>query len=72
MGFMVYLSEVDPIKESRTPDVGLCATCRHRQENRSDRGTVFLFCRKSEADSRFPKYPSLPVAVCSGHEPSPR
>jgi hypothetical protein len=72
MGFMVYLSEVDPIKESRRPAAGLCETCRHRQENRSDRDSVYLYCRKSESDPQFPKYPPLPVMLCSGHEPSMR
>lgn len=59
---MVYLGVVDPIKQS------LCATCRHRKENRNDRGSVFLFCRKSETDPRFPKYPPLPVLRCDGYE----
>jgi len=70
MSFMVYLSGVDPIKESRTAGAGLCATCLHRKENRNDRGSVFLYCRKSEADRRFPKYPPLPVRACDGHEPA--
>ncbi len=57
---------MDPGKESR---LGLCATCRHRKENRNDRGSVFLFCRKSETDPRYPKYPPLPVLRCDGHSP---
>ena len=64
---MVYMSGMDPIKESRE---GLCASCRHRKENRSDRGSVFIYCRKSETDSRYPKYPPLPVVRCAGHEPA--
>ncbi|MBI3855795.1 MAG: hypothetical protein HY293_08915 [Planctomycetes bacterium] len=60
---------MDPIKESRA---GLCATCRHAKETRNDRGSVFLFCRKSESDARFPKYPPLPVTRCAGHEPPTR
>jgi hypothetical protein len=59
---------MDPIKESRE---GLCASCRHRKEYRSDRGCVFIFCRKSETDVRFPKYPPLPVRACDGREPAP-
>ena len=62
---MVYMSGMDPIKESRE---GLCATCRHRKENRNDRGSVFIYCRRSETDPRYPKYPPLPVARCPGHE----
>jgi hypothetical protein len=71
MEIMVYLLGVDPIKERRTGGAGLCASCRHRKENRNDRGSVFLYCRKSEADPRFPKYPPLPVLRCDGHEPGP-
>ena len=65
---MVYMAGMDPFKETRA---GLCATCRHRKENRNDRGSVFVFCRKSESDPRFPKYPPLPVLRCDGHEPAP-
>jgi len=57
---------MDAGKESR---FGLCETCRHRKENRNERGSVFLYCRKSESDPRFPKYPPLPVHRCEGHEP---
>ena len=64
---MVYMSGMDPIKESRA---GLCATCRHLKENRNDRGSVFVYCLKSESDPRYPKYPPLPVVRCAGHEPA--
>ena len=67
---MVYLPRMGSIKQSRPPDPGLCATCRHRKENRNDRGFVFLYCRKSEIDPRFPKYPPLPVLSCDGHDPA--
>jgi hypothetical protein len=50
---------------------GLCATCRHQKLNRNDRGSVFVFCRRSEQEPRFPKYPPLPVLRCTGHEPRP-
>jgi hypothetical protein len=30
----------------------------------------FVYCRKSESDPRFPKYPPLPVLRCDGHEPA--
>jgi hypothetical protein len=47
---------------------GLCASCKHVRRIRSDRGSVFYLCRLSESDSRFPKYPRLPVLSCSGYE----
>ena len=48
--------------------VGLCATCKHVRVIRSDRGSVFYQCTLSATDSRFPKYPRLPVLSCSGYE----
>jgi len=36
--------------------------------NRSDRGAVFFYCRKSEMDPTFRKYPPLPVLDCRGYE----
>ena len=68
MGLMVYLSKVESRKESDVPKTGLCATCSHVKENRNDRGSVFFYCRKSESDPAFPKYPPLPVRVCPGYE----
>ena len=47
-------------------DPGLCATCGHVETIRSDRGSVFLRCKLSDTDPRFPKYPTLPVVECSG------
>jgi len=69
---LVYLLDVDPIKESRPGAAGLCDSCRHRKDYRNDRGSVFLYCRKSESDPRYPKYPPLPVLACKGHEPATR
>ncbi len=49
--------------------IGLCLDCLHSKIVRSDRGTVFYRCQLSDTDSRFPKYPRLPVAACIGYEP---
>lgn len=46
---------------------GLCGNCQHAQQIESDRGTVFLRCELTLTDRRFPKYPRLPVLVCSGY-----
>jgi hypothetical protein len=35
----------------------------------SGRGSQFLLCQKSQSDARFAKYPSQPIARCSGYEP---
>ena len=47
---------------------GLCVQCRHMQRIVSERGSVFLLCRRSRTDPSFPKYPRLPVLGCSGFE----
>lgn len=47
--------------------VGLCATCVHSRQITSDRGAVFWMCGLSATDSRFPKYPRLPVVACAGY-----
>jgi hypothetical protein len=39
---------------------------------RSDRGAVFYQCGKSFEDTRFAKYPRLPVLVCAGYEAEPK
>ncbi|HLY09600.1 MAG TPA: hypothetical protein VKW04_09880 [Planctomycetota bacterium] len=60
---------MDPFKQTEELRAGLCASCRHLKKNRSDRGSIFYYCRRSESDPAFPKYPSLPVLRCRGHEP---
>ena len=60
---------MDAFKESEESRAGLCASCRHVKKNRSDRGAVFYYCRKSETDPNFRKYPPLPVRTCPGFEP---
>jgi hypothetical protein len=55
------------------PDVprmplGLCADCIHARRITSDRGSVFLLCELSKVDSRFEKYPRLPVLSCAGYQ----
>lgn len=44
----------------------LCPVCVHVQRVTSNRGSVFLLCRLSASDERFPRYPPLPVRACIG------
>lgn len=48
-------------------DVGLCARCRHSRTVKT-RTSLFWMCERSRTDSRFPKYPRLPVLSCIGFE----
>ena len=58
--------EEAPSGERTADNVGLCARCVHARPISSSRGSVFYLCRLSEVDTRFPKYPRLPVLRCSG------
>jgi len=42
----------------------------HARRVESDRGSIFIRCAQAEKDSRFPKYPRLPVRECEGYEPA--
>ena len=51
-----------------SPVVGFCATCKHVHIVKSAKGSFFLMCHLAKTDSRFEKYPALPVLQCSGYE----
>jgi hypothetical protein len=57
--------------DGRLAGAGLCAKCRHARRVESDRGSVFLRCDYATVDPMFPKYPRLPVWVCTACEPVP-
>jgi hypothetical protein len=52
---------------SSPPRAGLCADCLNARHIETARGSVFILCGLSATDSRFPKYPRLPVLQCSGY-----
>jgi hypothetical protein len=47
-------------------NAGLCATCAHLLLLASPR-SVFVRCGLAATDSRFPRYPALPVLACTGY-----
>jgi hypothetical protein len=47
----------------------LCHSCRWLRVITSGRGSTFLFCRKSQQDERFAKYPPQPIMRCRGYAP---
>jgi len=49
---------------------GLCDSCVHQKLIRTGRGSEFSMCLRSKTDSRFPKYPRIPVERCPGYEPA--
>ena len=49
--------------------LGLCQTCRHATAITTASGSVFYRCGLAETDSRFRKYPPLPVIQCAGYQP---
>ncbi|HTR97616.1 MAG TPA: hypothetical protein VMH61_06910 [Candidatus Acidoferrales bacterium] len=50
------------------PEVGLCARCVAARRIRTPRSTFWL-CTRAADDSRFERYPRLPVRACPGFEP---
>jgi hypothetical protein len=48
---------------------GLCDQCAWHREIRTDRGSLFILCRRGLTDPAWPKYPRLPVFACAGFEP---
>ncbi len=49
---------------------GLCASCTHARRIESTRGSDFILCELSLTNSRFPKYPRLPILSCDGYKKS--
>ena len=47
---------------------GLCGRCSHQRVIRNTRGSSFSMCERYRSDSRYPKYPPLPVVKCPGFE----
>lgn len=60
----------EPAAPAPLPPAGLCARCRHAELLRSPRST-FLRCARAAADSRFARFPTLPVLACAGFEAAP-
>jgi len=49
-------------------DVGLCLTCRCKRAVTNRRGSVFFRCARADSDTRYVRYPPLPVETCPGYE----
>jgi hypothetical protein len=47
--------------------IGLCVDCLYSGRIVSARQSVFYLCKRAATDSRFPKYPRLPVIECAGY-----
>jgi hypothetical protein len=54
--------------QARARPAGLCERCVHVQHVSSSRGSRFYLCRLSVTDSRFPRYPVIPVLQCAGYQ----
>lgn len=53
------------VSEGTEPSQGLCARCRWARRVRTPRSEFWL-CMRSRDDSRYPRYPRLPVLECGG------
>jgi hypothetical protein len=65
------MNDRNPEGQVRSPDPGLCGDCEHVQRVTSARGSMFYLCRLAFTDSRFVRYPALPVLACGGFTPVP-
>jgi hypothetical protein len=54
------------VSSEKLPPVGLCEDCRFAATVKNERGSVFFLCELSRSNTRFARYPRLPVLVCPG------
>jgi len=52
--------------EDDASPAGLCGSCRNVRIIRGDKRNIYYLCRLSAKDSRYAKYPALPVTDCAG------
>ena len=50
--------------------VGLCFGCRYARAITARANNCYWRCERSAVDTRFPKYPRLPLLACDGYEPA--
>jgi len=48
---------------------GLCGVCAHSRRISGKGGSRFWLCERSHSDTRYRRYPQLPVFRCQGFEP---
>lgn len=58
-------------RDAAFPDAGLCRSCVFARTVISAKGSKFIMCRLSLSDSRYAKYPALPVQKCDGYAVDP-
>lgn len=55
-------------RRPKSPWGGQCPQCRHVKLLESDRGSVFVMCRRASEDPRLRKYPPQPQLTCRAFE----
>ncbi|MCH9650465.1 MAG: hypothetical protein K0U98_19685 [Deltaproteobacteria bacterium] len=64
---MTKRDEVTPeARKSLGRRAGLCARCDFLRTLGNRKGSVFVFCWRSQEDAAFTRYPPLPVLSCRG------
>jgi len=64
---MIICMSDEQQQKQKSPTAGLCTDCLYARKVESERGSVFILCNLSLTDSRFAKYPRLPVLACDGY-----
>lgn len=57
-----------PVREFPPERIGLCVDCMHAKELKTKNDYPIYMCTLAEKDSRFLKYPRLPMRECSGYK----
>ncbi|MEI9814447.1 MAG: hypothetical protein WDO18_18195 [Acidobacteriota bacterium] len=71
MARVYYFPDEIRRRQAMTPsplEPGLCGDCQHCRIVQSDKLSVFYRCLRAAEDSRYSKYPPLPVLACPGYE----
>jgi hypothetical protein len=55
-------------RQAMDETAGLCARCAHVRIVPGAARSLFYLCQLSRTDSRFPRYPRLPVTACAGYQ----
>ncbi|MQG39087.1 MAG: hypothetical protein FI718_03760 [SAR202 cluster bacterium] len=51
---------------NKLSDAGICQNCKFVSRIVSGKGSIFIQCKQHFSNKKFPKYPRLPVTICSG------
>jgi hypothetical protein len=63
---IMAMTQRKPQEQEQAGNSGLCGSCVHARRIVSAKESMFTLCQLGFSDTRFPKYPRLPVLRCEG------